>query len=477
MSSLNKGSDLCEEEFPEIKHSNLNIYSYGLGEFIMQTFTIAFGAYVFYFYEVEIGLNSWLVALGFIIYAVWNAINDPLVGYICDRPFFFTKKWGRRFPWIISSIFPSILFYVLVFAPPSLDPKEGQWIIFGWLVLSTCIFDTAFSFVFVNSNALFADKFRNADERRKVSGINMTLGYIGIAIGSIIPPLIINYGVKQSFINHAWALVFVALIAALFMIPGMREDKVTIDRYLRKCDTPEAQKEKLSFLSTFLAAIKQKNFSAYAILFLGYAVLRICLLSSLQYGIRYILKMPSSVASLLMGSFLLGSLISIPIWVIFARKKKDNRKVMIITAIASSIFALPMIFLNDFIGWIIILFLWGIGIAGMFIIRAVVFADIIDESVAETGKRNEGMYNGFYIFINRLSIVIQAVIFAIVHELTGFVEGADTQSELALWGIRLSMTVIPVFFLLAGTVIFWKYYDLKPQKLNQIKLKLKELDL
>ncbi len=49
MNSVKKEIDSSEEEFPEILHSNRNIYSYGLGEFIMQTFSIAFGAYVFYF--------------------------------------------------------------------------------------------------------------------------------------------------------------------------------------------------------------------------------------------------------------------------------------------------------------------------------------------------------------------------------------------------------------------------------------------
>jgi GPH family glycoside/pentoside/hexuronide:cation symporter len=476
LNTTNKENDTYNG-FPEILHSSKSIYSYGLGEFIMQTFSLAFGAYVFYFYEVEIGLDSWLVAFGFILYAIWNAVNDPLVGYICDRPFSFTKKWGRRFPWIISSVIPSILTYVIIFAPPNVDPKEGQWIIFTWLVFATCLFDTAFSFVSVNSAALFADKFRNDDERRKVSGINMTLGYIGIAVGAIVPPFIINYGVRESFIDQAWVLVAVALLAALFMIPGMREDEETIERYLKACEDFKEKKEKTSFFGTFIAAFKQKNFTAFAILFLGYGVLRICLLAGMQYGIRYILKLPASAASLIMVAFLLGSLISIPLWVWWARKINNNRKVIITTAIMSSIFALPMMILDNFIGWVIILFLWGIGIAGMFILRAVVFADIIDESVIDTGKRNEGMYNGFYIFINRLAIVFQAIIFAVVHELTGFVEGAETQSESAIWGIRLTMSVIPVFFLLVGTLIFWKVYDITPEKANIIKARLKELNL
>ncbi|MBD3256343.1 MAG: MFS transporter, partial [Candidatus Lokiarchaeota archaeon] len=409
--------------------------------------------------------------------AIWNAVNDPLVGFICDRPFFFTKKWGRRFPWIISSIIPAILTYILLFTPPNIDPKQGEWSLFIWLVLTTCLFDTAFSFVFVNSSALFADKFRNDDERRKVSGINMGLGYIGIAVGSLIPPLFVSYGVKESFINQAWALVIVALIAAIFMIPGMREDKGTIERYLRAQMDSKGKQKRNSFFGTFFSAFKQKNFTAFVILFLGYAVLRICLLASMQYGIRYILKEPAATSSLIMGGFLLGSLISIPLWIWWARKKQDNRKVMIVTAILSSIFALPMIFINNLFGWIIILFLWGIGIAGMFIVRAVVLADIIDESVANTQDRNEGMYYGFFLFINRLSIVIQAVIFAVVHDITGFVEGAETQSELAIWGIRLSMAVIPVFFLVIATIIFWRFYDLKPDKLEDIKARIIDLDL
>ena len=64
-----------------------------------------------------------------------------------------------------------------------------------------------------------------------------------------------------------------------------------------------------------------------------------------------------------------------------------------------------------------------------------------------------------------------------MHELTGFVEGAETQSESAIWGIRLTMSVIPVFFLLVGTLIFWKLYDITPEKSNIIKAKLKELNL
>ena len=71
--------------------------SYGFGKFVNEFLNMAFGAYVFFYYEPEIGLATWLTGLGYIIFAIWNAINDPLIGYLLDRPFKFTRKWGQRF--------------------------------------------------------------------------------------------------------------------------------------------------------------------------------------------------------------------------------------------------------------------------------------------------------------------------------------------------------------------------------------------
>jgi len=116
-------------------------------------------------------------------------------------------------------------------------------------------------------------------------------------------------------------------------------------------------------------------------------------------------------------------------------------------------------------------------LAGLFIIGGTVFADVIDENIVTTKQRNEGLFNGFNAFIYRFSIVIQAIIFGVVHELTGFDEGAVTQSDLAIVGIHISMALIPGIFMLFGTAIFWIYYDLTPKKSEKIRSKLKEFGL
>ena len=46
-----------EIETIEIKHSKKSMVSYGFGSYISEFFGMAFGAYVFFYYETVIGLN------------------------------------------------------------------------------------------------------------------------------------------------------------------------------------------------------------------------------------------------------------------------------------------------------------------------------------------------------------------------------------------------------------------------------------
>lgn len=105
------------------------------------------------------------------------------------------------------------------------------------------------------------------------------------------------------------------------------------------------------------------------------------------------------------------------------------------------------------------------------------FAELIDESVANFGKREEGIYNGVLQFFGRLSFAMQAITFAIVHTLTGFDAGASTQSDLAIFGIKLHFSLIPMIAMLIGAFILLNFYDLKPDKVKAIKEKLVALNL
>ena len=53
-----------------IKHSKKSMASYGCAKALNEFIDMAFTAFGFYYYESEIGLNVWLVSLGYIIFAI-----------------------------------------------------------------------------------------------------------------------------------------------------------------------------------------------------------------------------------------------------------------------------------------------------------------------------------------------------------------------------------------------------------------------
>ncbi len=461
-------------EIDDIKHSKINMASYGFGKYIVEFLNMAFGTFAYFFYESEIGLESWIVGLGFIIFALWNMFNDPLLGYLTNRPFKFTKKWGRRFPWVIIGGIPYISCYILIFMPPAINPTDGAWILFAWFVFTTCLFDTFASLYWVNFAAIFPEKFRSLEERRTGTGLQTVVGIIGIAFGSIFPPLLVTYGVPQTYIIQGGAVVIFCFIGLGLAIPGCREDQVTIDRYLDK--HKERIKEE-SFFKSLKIALKQKNFLAFVITYALYQSLTILITGSLAFLVRYVLQEEASSQMLPSIGFLVGSLVFIPIWIKLAHKSNDNRKILLIAGIALTLVTFPLVFINNLIFAFVGLFVWGLAFGGFWTLLWPVLADVIDESIVITGKRNEGIYMGIQAFFGRLALLNQAIVFTIVHVATGFVEGAATQDALAVWGIQMHFSIIPMIFMGIAILIFWKWYDLIPEKVKINREKLIELGL
>jgi GPH family glycoside/pentoside/hexuronide:cation symporter len=458
-----------------IEHSKLNMASYGFGKFLTEFMEMAFTSWLYYFYVRTIGVDSLIIGIAVVIYAIYNAVNDPIVGYLTNRPFKFTRKWGRRFPWIMFGGVVYILSYILIFTPPNIDPHSGAWIFFIWFLASTCIFDTFNSIFFVNFASLFPDKFRSVSERRKATGIQTPIGIIGVALGALLPPMIIVRDEAITFVINAGLVIIIGIVVLMLSIPGCREDQITIDRYLDREETEES----VSFFKTLRFSLKQKSFLFFIITYTLYRSLVTSFQASIPFFVEYNLVEDVDIQTLLSAGFLVGALISSPLWAFIAQKTNNNKKIMLINSIMLTVFTVPFIFLNNVYVAFIVLILWGFGLGGFWTMLAPVFADVIDESVVKAHKRQEGIYNGFLQFFGRLAILVQAISFATVHTVTGFKEGQPLAAQLgsAIWGIHVHFALIPSIFMLIATLIFWKFYDLTPDKVKLNQDKIIELNL
>ncbi|MHA1492262.1 MAG: MFS transporter [Promethearchaeota archaeon] len=253
----------------------------------------------------------------------------------------------------------------------------------------------------------------------------------------------------------------------------MREDKEMINRTFRMEEIQETQK---SYIHKLKFAITQKNFIAYVLAYLSQTTVMALLLASVPYWVQYVLKIDPIFEMVILLSFLLASVFSAPFWIKIARKY-GNRIGYMCGTLGTAIFLMIAMLVWNFPVIIICFILIGISMGATWSLLYPTFSDVIDDIVIKTGNREEGIYYGFRTFFGRLSIVIQAITFGIIHSLTLFDPAAQNQSIQAQWGINIGMFAVPAFFYFIGFLFMWKIYDLKPKKVENNKKKLIELNL
>ncbi|MFX0124363.1 MAG: MFS transporter, partial [Candidatus Hodarchaeota archaeon] len=89
----------------------------------------------------------------------------------------------------------------------------------------------------------------------------------------------------------------------------------------------------------------------------------------------------------------------------------------------------------------------------------------------------EGIYLGIWNFFARLVTVIQIGTFFVIHTLTSFDPDAPAQPDSALWGIMAHFGLIPAIFMALAALVYYKYWDLSPEKMVTIKAELEKLGI
>ncbi|MGV9171990.1 MAG: MFS transporter [Promethearchaeia archaeon] len=455
-----------------ITHPTWEMASINFGSLAIELIQGVLSIVLFFFYEQVLGLQSILAGIGIAIYALYDAFNDPLVGHITDRVFPWTKKWGRRFPFIAVFFIPMLVCFLLIFSPP-VFVQGNQVTLFIWLIFTTCIFDTFESFFTINYWALEPDKFRDQDERKVLGSFEVFLGFVGVLFSFLIPPMVVDEDIASTYSVMAWICVIIALIAYVLMLPGVRDDQKNVDDYIEKYD----KEKEASFIESIKFVLKQKSFLAFLFMYILYQAMIQLMQASVFYHAIFVLGMGEDIVTFMLLMFFIGGLISVPLWLKYTKKTGDNRRSWIMAASMMAVFSVFLTFMFTLPGVMIILFLYGLGFGGFWVLTTPIYSDVIDESVVLWERRKEAVYGGLRQFFINSARVIQAMTLAIVHELTGFVEGADTQGPLAIFGIQLHFGLLPAIYLFIGIFIFWKLYDITPDKIKEHKKKLAELGL
>ncbi|MEO0489701.1 MAG: MFS transporter, partial [Cyanobacteria bacterium J06659_2] len=130
------------------------------------------------------------------------------------------------------------------------------------------------------------------------------------------------------------------------------------------------------------------------------------------------------------------------------------------------------------VGWMYALgCMAGVGVSTVYLVPWSMLPDVVDLDELTTGKRREGIFYGFVVFLQKIGIALAVFITGRVLDWAGFMPSvagaaAPVQPDSALWAIRLIMGPLPVVTLLLG-LLFAYWYPISREVHAEILMKLK----
>jgi len=449
-------------------------FLFGLSAFPDQLTYQAFTILVFTFYFAVVGIDIMLMMFAFIIWGIWNAINDPLLGALSER----TKqkgKLGKRKFYLIISIVPLSLMMIFLFTAPGQD----LMINFFYFLVIILVFELFYTMFDVNVNAIFPEMFPTEKERASTNMFLKGLTLIAVIVASVVPTLIIHplvpltkspsevARIKSMYIT---AGIVLAVITGALSIPFML---FAIDE---KEEIAAQFEKRPGFINSLKFTLKNKTFVKFVI---ANTMIWYCFTILLTvFPLYAVFVLGIEEESFLIGIILMVALLAAALFIPLLKKigtKFGMRNGLILGLIIWIIALFPLVLLSkgDALIAIIVFGCIGYGLASAIYYIDIIHADVIDQDALKFGVKRSASYYGINAFIHRVSSILSIVTIALVFSGTGWSSYTPVTDnpELIVLGLKLLMFVFPALALIIA-ILFFLSFELHGENLKKMREEL-----
>ena len=185
----------------------LSYWTYFVGQNVYYNITAAFIST----YLAMQGISLGKVAIVLLIVKVWDAVNDPIFGYIFDKIKF--KNGQKSLPWLRIAVLLIPVVTIVLFSIPSGMSETGKLLWFG---VAYILWDTVYTLTDVPAYAMLNTMTDNLQERNLLLSVNRVFSGVGMLIYGVVLPLLISEDVGMS---ASWAVAILSVFSALTMVP------------------------------------------------------------------------------------------------------------------------------------------------------------------------------------------------------------------------------------------------------------------
>lgn len=392
---------------------------YGLGDFGCNMSFAFINNYLMVFYVTCMGIKAKHFAVIILLAKIFDAINDPIIGGICDasKP----GKDGKFKPWIKWASLPLLVSSILMFI---YAPNAPYALKIAMCLGLYCVWSVAYTSVNVPYGSMQSVITTQSDERSSLStwrSVGAMLAQIPVMI--LLPKLV--YDSKTSNPRGNVFIYIVGVMGLIGFVSFILLRKLTTERV----EPTVNNEQKFNYFKTLASFFKNKPMMGVTISSVAYLALMMTVTNSMQYVFMCyfkntkIIPIATIIAGLPIG---LGIVITKPLLKKFTKKQLCTYP-FAISAVAAGI-ATFVRFDNPYV-WIAFIGVSMFGTCFYLTLMWALVADCIDYQEKKTGRREEGSIYATYSLFRKIAQGVGASIIALSLDLTGYSEKLDALSQ------------------------------------------------
>ena len=412
-----------------------------------------------------VGLAPFFVGNLFLVARVWDAINDPMMGFVVDNT---RTRWGKFRPWILIGTLINAVILVLLFRGPEL---EG-FALYAYYSVMYILWGMTYTVMDIPYWSMLPSMSSTKEERDSMSVIpRIFASSAWLLVGAFGLALIDRLGGGNEAKGYASTSVVVAVVFVATILVT-----VIFARDRSSMDAASGQKAKRTSLKDAIHVITGNDqLKVYIGVVLAYNLVVQLAGGMALYYFKYVTQDENLFPyfTTAASGAEMGALFLFPILSRFMSKKA-------VFAVAS---------FTPAIGLIALLVAGAVAPANIPIIivcglfykfgsgltlgaTTVMLADVIDYGEVKLGTRNESIVASFQTLLVKTASAVAGWLIGVGLTISGFVENVP-QTEETIMGMRILMGVVPSVITVLAFVIYAKGYKLDGSFLENISKQLK----
>ncbi|ACK71782.1 major facilitator superfamily MFS_1 [Gloeothece citriformis PCC 7424] len=446
--------------------------AYGVGE-LSNALPSNISIFFFLFFLTNVaGLNAGLVANIVLVSKLWDAINDPLIGWFSDR---IRSPFGRRYPLMVLGAIPLGFFFALIWFVPSVP---NQNLLFFYYLIVGFFYDISFTSVVLPLNTLASELTQKYHERTTLVSFKSAFAIGGSIFSLILAQLIFSFidDKKQQFLTLGVTAGIIAIAVIYLCVAGTYHRYQLIQKTRPALsasppDLPFWQQLKIVFSNRPFLFVMGIYLCSWLSLQTVGVILSYFVINWMGLPETHFTQMALAVQGTALGMMFVWSFLS----------RKIGKKEIFCLAIPVTVIAITgLFFLQP--GQIVLMYLIGVmaglGLSAAYIVPWSMLPDVVDLDELNTGYRREGVFYGFMVQLQKLGIALGLFLVGKILEASGYISTTSEQSnivqpESALWAIRLIIAPIPALLLIIALVLAF-FYPITKSVHDKILLQLFE---